>query len=353
LKPKYFIAVLFGVSLYWMYLLYQPFLMSMTIAALLVIPTVNINVFLQRKVNSKLFAALVSSLLLAILLFGPFSYILTTVTIMLKSIDMGNLKDFEIFIKDKILHPPEFLQFIKPYARSFLSDIDMQSIMAKVIAFSGHIGAFSAGFLKNAFMIVVFYFFMQYYGSVIVNFLKRIVVMKETDSTILAKELSSVMSVVLYSIAVTATFEGILFGIAVSFLGYNGLFYGILFGFASLIPVVGAALLWVPFMSYEFYLGNTYEALFIAFYTVIVISVLADTFIKPMIIQWINKTLLHDREAQLDSLVIFFAMLAGLATFGFWGMILGPAITAFFLSILKVFEMNTKECVEVEDLKIT
>jgi len=324
--------------------------MSMTIAALLVIPTVNINLFFQERFNSKMAAALVSSLLLALLLFGPFSYILTTVTIMLKSIDMTNLKDFEIFLKDKILNPPEFLNFIKPFVNDFLQEIDMQGLMAKVIAFTGHIGAFSAGFIKNAFLIVVFYFFMQYNGSTIVKFLKRIVVMKESDSTVLAKELSSVMSVVLYSIALTATFEGALFGIAVSFLGYNGLFYGILFGFASLIPVVGAALLWVPFMSYEFYLGNTYEAIFIAAYTVIVISIIADTFIKPMIIQWINKTLLHDREAQLDSIVIFFSMLAGLATFGFWGMILGPAITAFFLSILKVFEMNTRECVEVEKL---
>lgn len=47
---------------------------------------------------------------------------------------------------------------------------------------------------------------------------------------------------------------------------------------------------------------------------------------------------------KLDELVIFFAIIAGLSTFGFWGMILGPAITAFFLTILNLFEARTKEC---------
>ena len=49
-------------------------------------------------------------------------------------------------------------------------------------------------------------------------------------------------------------------------------------------------------------------------------------------------------------MVIFFSMIAGLTTFGFWGMILGPAITAFFLAILKLFEARTKECQDKEPI---
>ncbi len=326
-----------------MYMLYKPFLLAMTIAALLAVSTANLQNFFEERFRSKMVAALTSSFLFAVLFFGPFAYILTTLTMMLHSIDIDSIGGFEMFIRQKISNPPEFLAFLKPYLIDFLNDVDMKALAGKALALTGKIGAFSAGFVKNAFMIVVFYFFAQYHSGLIASFLKRIVQMNEEDSSILSRELSSVMSVVFYSILVTAAFEGALFGIAVSFLGYNGLFYGILFGFASLIPVVGAALLWVPFMSYEFYLGNTFSAIFIALYTVVVISIVADTFIKPIIIQEINKKLLSESDARLDSLVIFFAMLAGLATFGFWGMILGPAITAFFLAILKVFEVRTKE----------
>jgi predicted PurR-regulated permease PerM len=41
----------------------------------------------------------------------------------------------------------------------------------------------------------------------------------------------------------------------------------------------------------------------------------------------------------VNELLIFFAIFAGLTTFGFWGMILGPAITTLFLSLLKLYKL--------------
>ena len=170
--------------------------------------------------------------------------------------------------------------------------------------------------------------------------------MSTEDSNLLIRELSSVMSVVFYSIIATAMFEGALFGIAISFMGYNGLLFGIMYGFASLIPVVGGILMWLPFMIYEFSVGHNGSAIFIAVYSVVVISIVADTFIKPLIIREINNKVLKKGATNMNELVIFFAIIAGLTTFGFWGMILGPAITAFFLTILKLFEARSKECEE-------
>ena len=101
--------------------------------------------------------------------------------------------------------------------------------------------------------------------------------------------------------------------------------------------------MWLPFMIYEFSIGDTTNAIFIAVYSIVVISIIADTFIKPLIIKGINKKVLNDSKTQMNELVIFFSIIAGLTTFGFWGMILGPAITAFFLTILKLFEDNTNK----------
>ena len=148
------------------------------------------------------------------------------------------------------------------------------------------------------------------------------------------------MSTVFYSILATAMFEGALFGIAVSFMGYNGLLFGIMYGFASLIPVVGGVIMWLPFAAYEYSLGNVDAALFISVYSIVMISVIADTFIKPIIIREINIRFIKS-SLKMNELVIFFAILAGLATFGFWGMILGPAITSFFLALLKLVEAKS------------
>ena len=327
-----------------MYFLYAPFLLVITIAALLAVSTSNIQKVLEKYLKNRLLAASVSSILLAALFFAPLGYFLATLTIELNSISAQTLEKIEIYLKNFIQTPPTYLLFLKPYLSEAFQDININNLTTNALAIAGKIGAFSAGFLKNAFLVIVFYFFAQYNGSVIVSFLKRVVQMSVDESTVLARELSDVMSVVFYSIIATAMFEGVLFGAAVSYMGYNGLLFGIMYGFASLVPVVGGVLMWLPFMVYEFSVGNSSNAIFIALYSIVVISIIADTFVKPLIIKEINKHLLKEEDTKLNELVIFFAMIAGLTTFGFWGVILGPAITAFFLTILKLFEARTKEC---------
>ncbi len=344
MKPQYFIAILFATSLYWMYLLYAPFLLGITIAALLAVSTSNIQDYFEKVFRNKFIAALVSSFLLAVLFFAPLGYFLATLTIKLNSIEPEMLGKIELYVKNFLETPPDYLIFLKPHLLEATENININSLTTYALSIAGQVGAFSAGFLKNAFLVIVFYFFAQYNGAYIVEFLKRVVQMSVDESTLLARELSSVMSVVFYSIIINAMFQGVLFGIAISFMGYNGLLFGIMYGFASLIPVVGGVLMWLPFMIYEFSIGNSSNALFIALYSIVVISIVADTFIKPLIIKEINNRLLKEDDARMNELVIFFAIIAGLATFGFWGMILGPAITAFFLTILKLFEARTKEC---------
>jgi len=346
MKPQYLIATLFVTSLYWMYLLYAPYLLVITIASLLAISTSSIQRYLEKYLKNKFASALTSSLLLGVLFFAPLGYFLTTLTIELNSLSGETIHKVEVYIRNFIETPPPYFMFLKPYLNEAFQDLQFNSLTAGAIGIAGKIGAFSAGFLKNAFLVIIFYFFAQYNGATIVKFLQRVVHMSVHESSLLTKELSDVMSVVFYSIIVTAAFEGVLFGLAISYIGYNGLLFGIMYGFASLIPVIGGALMWLPFMIYEFSIGSSTNAVFIAVYSIVVISIIADTFIKPAIIKEINQKLLGENGTRVNELIIFFAIIAGLTTFGFWGMILGPAITAFFLTILKLFEARTEECEE-------
>jgi len=348
LKPQHFVVILFAISLYGMYFLYAPFLLTITIAALLAISTSNALKIFEKKLKSKLLAASISSFFLALLFFAPLGYFLTSLTIWLNGLEAEVFTNVEAYIRNFIATPPEYLSFLKPYAKDALQNINTQELTSNILSVTGMVGNFSAGFLKNSFLIIIFYFFALYNGSTIVNFLKRVIQISAHESTLLARELSSVMSVVFYSIIATAMFEGFLFGIAISYMGYDGLLFGIMYGFASLIPVVGGALMWLPFMLFELSTGNTSNALFISIYSIVVISIIADTFIKPLIIKDINNRLLTEEDTKINELVIFFAIIAGLSSFGFWGMILGPAITAFFLTILKLFEARIKESTQLK-----
>jgi predicted PurR-regulated permease PerM len=66
------------------------------------------------------------------------------------------------------------------------------------------------------------------------------------------------------------------------------------------------------------------------------IAIIADTFIKPYIIKIIKRDFLHS-TVEINELVIFFAIFAGMSSYGFWGIIIGPAITSLFIGVAKVY----------------
>ena len=337
MKPQTIFGILLAASLYWMYLLYSPYLMSILIASLLAVSTYSFKRHLRETTGSVIAAAAISTLMMGALFFAPLGYFLARLTIYLQHFDPHTLESITAYLQEIIERTPEFFGTSRSYVSNILASFDPADLTKKALAYAGTIGSISASFVKNALMIIVFYFFAHLYGQKVVAYFKQIINLPPDDANLLSGEISSVMSIVFYSILLTAALEGTLFGIAVSFMGYNGLLFGIMFGFASLVPVVGGALMWVPFSLYELSLGHNNEAVFIAAYTILVISVVADTFVKPVIIKSIDNRL-SKTETKRNELIIFFAILAGLTSFGFWGMILGPAITAFFMALLILIE---------------
>ncbi len=339
MRPQHFLLMLFIVALYWMYQLYNAYWMPILIGSLLAISTAKIQKKLYDIFKNNFLAALLSSLLLAILLFAPLGYFLTTFTIKLHGVNIDtftHVYDKMVLWVDTL---PSSLSFAKAQLNDLITSNNLAALAGDSLGIAANVGKYSASFLKDAFLIIIFYFFAQYYGKTIMHYLIKIIRLPQHDTTLISLEVSNVMSVVFYSIIATATLEGALFGFMISFIGYNGLLFGIMYGFASLIPIVGGALMWIPFMIFELALGNTGNALFITLYSIIIISIIADTFVKPMIIKYIDVNFIKS-STKINELLVFFSILAGLTAFGFWGMVLGPAITSFFMALLKLIEVR-------------
>ena len=108
------------------------------------------------------------------------------------------------------------------------------------------------------------------------------------------------------------------------------------YGLAALVPLVGGAIVWIPVVGYELYLGDVKDALAIALYAIVFIGFVIDNVIKPLIIGILNKKVLT-KPLKLNEMIIFFAIFAGFSSFGFWGIVIGPAITACFISLLRLY----------------
>ncbi len=338
MNRKYFLLGLFLLVLYGVWYLYRPFLLPMFIASLLALATSNLNTFFTKYIRFKTLRALLMTLVLGLLFFLPIVYAINASTDILNNFD-PTVVDKIVGLKKNFV-VPDYLAFAKPYVKEFLDSLNSQDITTKIVTVASTVLQKSAGFFKDMFLILIFYFFVNLYSKELVKFLKDILPFDRHSSFF--TEISNVMSVVFYSILLTAILEGALFAFIVMIYGYDGLLFGILYGFASLIPVIGGLVMWLPVSMYEYASGNTMSAVVIVLYSLIVISVIADTFIKPLIIKYVQDDMVKSKT-KINEIVVFFSIIAGLTTYGFWGMILGPAITTFFISLVRIYQVLLDE----------
>ncbi|GAB6045020.1 AI-2E family transporter [Caminibacter profundus] len=322
---------------YFMYLTYEPYLLDIAIASLMAIAFGKIDYKLSNYIKNKYILTSVVTLLLAVLIFGPVLYFVITAGKFIANINFSDIKLIFDKLKDLLDYLPDVLS---NQINLYLTEENIQKIYQSVVPILGTLTAKSAVFIKDSFLIIIFFFFATLYGKEILTYFRNVIPIEDEKLERLFLGTSEVMSVVFYSTVLTALLEGVLFGFVVSLYGLNFFFFTIMYAFASLIPVIGGIMMWGPVSLYLYANGNIEGALVVSIYSIIMISIIADTFIKPMIIAWVKQ--FFESDTELNSLLIFFSIVAGLSSFGLWGIIIGPAVTALFISILTFYNKVNK-----------
>lgn len=341
----YFFVVIFVLTLFALFELYSPFLMNLLIAFLLFIATQNIYHTILKHLKSRLVATFLLTFLLVILCFLPIFYILLNLLTLATNLELGNFQNFLLDLqmrisgygKEAFVHLPDLIQREINEWLTHFATIDWGVVAKRGLGIVAKVSQNSFYFLSDTLFIVIFLFFFYYYGDALGRYFLELIPIEPTHIKSLYSEVSAVISVVFYSSIFSMLLQGALFGILMSFFGYNALLLGVFYGFASLVPVVGGGLVWLPIAGYELYLGNYSNAIIITLYSIIIIATLADNGVKPFIIGFINRVLIKT-PLKINEMLIFFAIIAGLTSFGFWGIVFGPAITALFIALLRVYK---------------
>lgn len=98
--------------------------------------------------------------------------------------------------------------------------------------------------------------------------------------------------------------------------------------FATVIPLVGTAFIWLPLSVYLYLTGNTIEGIGLAIYALIVISNIDN----------LIRFVLQKKLADIHPLITIFGVIIGLTLFGFWGVIFGPLLISMFLLCFNIFK---------------
>lgn len=140
------------------------------------------------------------------------------------------------------------------------------------------------------------------------------------------------------NVAVAAV-QGGLGGLAIGFLGVQGaLVWGFLMAFLSLLPAVGAALIWLPVALYLLAIGSVLKGIGLIAFCVVVIG-LIDNFLRPLLV---------GKETQMPDYVVLMSTLGGIGVFGINGFVLGPVIAALFMTAWSLFADMSQSETEVD-----
>lgn len=187
----------------------------------------------------------------------------------------------------------------------------------------GNLAEFTASFV--IMLVVVFFLFRD--GESWTDNLATMMPLTPAQSSRLFRNIADTIIGNVYGILSVGIAQGLLTGIAVAIVGLpSPLLLGLGAFFTSIIPVVGAALVWVPAGLFLIFKGSLWKGIFVLIWGTVVISA-ADNVIRPWVVSG---------KIELHPLVLLFFILGGVQVFGFLGLFLGPVIASVLFAVLDI-----------------
>lgn len=236
---------------------------------------------------------------------------------------------------------PEFLQGSWQSLSEWMASIPVLSsfnfadlVLANADTLSSMLANFSAATARNilfGIINLILIMFLMYFcfrdGERFLRWCFEIIPMETLHAKEVTHKVYETVTAVIRSALITASMQG-----ALALIGYLiagvplALFFGVLTGFAALIPVVGAALIWLPIGLFVL-MEDPGWGIFILVWGFFLVS-LIDNLLKPIII---------GKRTSMPILLIFCAMIGGANVYGVTGFIVGPILVSVLLAFITIY----------------
>jgi predicted PurR-regulated permease PerM len=190
------------------------------------------------------------------------------------------------------------------------------------------LGQLTVEFIVDLFITLYLAFFLIRDGDALARTLRHAVPLATAHRRELVGKFTVVVRATVKGNLLVAALQGLLGGLAFWFLGVKGaLLWGTVMAFLSLLPAVGAALVWAPVALYLLFSGALWQGVALIAWGVLVIG-LIDNLLRPILV---------GKDTQLPDYVVLMSTLGGMVVFGINGFVLGPAIAAMFVAVWHIY----------------
>jgi len=240
--------------------------------------------------------------------------------------------------------PLRWLEAMLPRVTDFIQGIgidvdqirgDLSTAAVKGSQFIGSL-ALTAG--QNAVRFSVMFFLMLYLlffvlrdGDEMLGEFMRVMPLGDTREQELLTRFATVSRATIKGTLIVGLVQGILGGLIFWILGIEAaVFWGVVMVALSILPVVGAGLIWIPTAIALAAGGAWVKALILVVFGVLVIG-LADNLLRPLLV---------GRDTQMPDYLILLSTIGGITLFGISGFVIGPLIAALFITVWEMFALE-------------
>ena len=197
------------------------------------------------------------------------------------------------------------------------------------------LGQITFDFVASIFIALYLAFFLIRDGELVVSAMRRAIPLTPAHQRALFQTFATVIRATVKGNLLVALIQGALGGLAFAFLAVPGaLLWAVLMAFLSLLPAIGAGLVWLPVALYFLVSGALWQGIALTAYGVLVIG-LVDNLLRPLLV---------GKDTRMPDYVVMITTLGGMAVLGVNGFVVGPVIAAMFIAVWQLH--TTKRDVE-------
>ena len=205
---------------------------------------------------------------------------------------------------------------------------------AYLVSFASRMTATTAAFLLNLFVMLYAMFFFFRDGHKILERIFYYLPLSDEDESRMLTQFASITRATVKGTLVIGVIQGGLGGIAFWVAGIEGAaLWGTIMTILSIVPGIGAPLVWVPFVIFLYVNSQYLTATLLLVWCGAVVTTI-DNFLRPVLV---------GRDSEMPDLLILIGTLGGLFLFGPIGFIVGPIVCGLFLTVWDIYGTTFRE----------
>jgi predicted PurR-regulated permease PerM len=313
------------------YLIFAPFLVPLAWAAVLVVVSYPAYEQLRRRMDPAA-AALVSTLGVTLILIVP--SVLVMIGFVRQGVEAVQSIQFSITTGHLTWLANAWARLHERFPNIGADDVTTalhrytEQAAGFVAAKLGTILKNTAVFFFHLFVTILVMFYLYRDGDAMVERLRQLLPFESEHGDRMLGDARELIFASVTSSMVAAVVHALLGGFAFAVTGVEApLFWGVMMGFFSFIPVVGSGLVWVPAAISLMIGGHLGRGIFLVIFCALIVG-MVDNVVRPWLISG---------RAELGGLLVFISVLGGISVFGLLGVVLGPIIVATTASLLDLY----------------